>query len=64
MPKTRKAFWRNKLSSNVARDEQATRALRSQGWRVLVVWECELKRGDKHLEAVLAKATSERRMRG
>lgn len=43
VPKTRPEFWVDKLEGNVARDHRATAALRQMGWRVLVVWECELK---------------------
>jgi DNA mismatch endonuclease (patch repair protein) len=40
LPATRAEFWREKLLRNRERDEAAVGALRSQGWRVLVVWEC------------------------
>ena len=41
-PKTRVEFWRSKFDENVERDRQALRSLRELGWRVLVVWECEI----------------------
>lgn len=40
LPSTRPDFWRAKLHGNVARDQRAVESLRSQGWRVLVAWEC------------------------
>lgn len=40
-PTTRPAFWQHKFSSNVDRDLRVAKSLRSMGWRVLVVWECE-----------------------
>ena len=40
-PKTRVEFWAEKFRRNVARDCQKEAALRSLGWRVLVIWECE-----------------------
>jgi DNA mismatch endonuclease (patch repair protein) len=43
-PKGNRMFWRRKLSANKARDRLVTRALRSQGWRVLRIWEHELAR--------------------
>ena len=43
IPKTRREFWLNKLSSNVSRDRRNSAALRALGWRVLIVWECELR---------------------
>ena len=42
-PKTNIGFWQDKFSKNVERDRQAQAALREDGWRVLVVWECEVK---------------------
>jgi len=43
MPKSRIEFWGPKLASNQARDERVRRALEALGWRVLVIWECEVK---------------------
>jgi DNA mismatch endonuclease, patch repair protein len=42
LPKTRSEFWSRKLSGNVERDRQNVRDLKRLGWRVLIVWECEL----------------------
>ena len=42
-PKSRVEFWTDKFAGNVRRDETARQALEALGWRVLVVWECELK---------------------
>jgi DNA mismatch endonuclease (patch repair protein) len=42
MPKSRVEFWSDKLNGNKARDERSYEALRHAGWRVHVVWECEL----------------------
>ena len=39
-PATRRAFWLRKFEDNRARDRRNLRALRRQGWKVLVVWEC------------------------
>lgn len=40
LPATNAEFWRAKLDGNVKRDERAIAALRTAGWRVMVVWEC------------------------
>jgi DNA mismatch endonuclease (patch repair protein) len=37
------AFWQEKLEVNRQRDERNIAQLRSEGWNVIVVWECELK---------------------
>ena len=42
MPKTRTDFWSLKFRANVSRDKSVRIKLRRDGWRVLVVWECEL----------------------
>lgn len=41
-PKSRAEFWRSKILANVSRDKANYRALRRLGWRVFVVWECQL----------------------
>ncbi|MBM3607245.1 MAG: DNA mismatch endonuclease Vsr [Alphaproteobacteria bacterium] len=41
MPGTRLEYWKPKLERNIARDIQNQLALKSLGWRVLVLWECE-----------------------
>jgi DNA mismatch endonuclease, patch repair protein len=42
-PATRSAFWLDKFQGTVERDRKAEQALRQRGWRVLTVWECELR---------------------
>jgi DNA mismatch endonuclease (patch repair protein) len=42
-PATHAAFWRIKRKRNRERDRKTPAALRRAGWRVVVVWECELK---------------------
>lgn len=40
-PATRTDFWQAKFAANKKRDQRAVRRLRREGWRVLVVWECQ-----------------------
>ncbi|MBL8881145.1 MAG: hypothetical protein JNG88_18705 [Phycisphaerales bacterium] len=47
MPRTRRAFWRAKLEGNATRDKRTRARLRREGWRVLVLWECQLRDADK-----------------
>ena len=42
-PKTNSAFWAEKIEANRARDEKNISTLISDGWRVFVIWECELR---------------------
>jgi DNA mismatch endonuclease (patch repair protein) len=43
VPATRPEFWAAKRGGNVARDRKNRAALRKLGWRVLVVWECDVR---------------------
>ena len=49
-PKTRPEFWSEKFKKNVDRDLGNIDALEADGWKVLVVWECELKRKPETLD--------------
>lgn len=42
MPATRRAFWEEKLRRNTERDRRQLQDLRRDGWRALVVWECQM----------------------
>lgn len=52
-PKTRKNFWRTKLEKNKERDGRNRRALRRNGWHVLVVWECQTKCAERLIDRVV-----------
>lgn len=55
VPKTNTAYWRAKIGRNQARDAANAEALRALGWRVLTLWECELKDAaalERRLQAV------------
>lgn len=43
VPKTRTDFWLNKISTNIERDRRKIVELEKLGWKVITVWECELK---------------------
>ena len=51
-PKTRKSFWNEKFSSNVARDRHNRLRLKNDGWKVLIIWQCQLKSPDKLLKRI------------
>ena len=43
-PKSNAEFWENKIKTNMARDLKKCIELESLGWKVVTVWECELKK--------------------
>lgn len=47
MPKSRLSFWSPKLEGNKRRDQRTRRRLRQEGWRVLVIWECQIANSDR-----------------
>ena len=58
MPKSNREFWRKKFEANVNRFETVSKQLRKLGWRVEVIWQCEVK--DKEcLRRRLSAALSE-----
>ena len=42
-PENNAEFWKKKISDNITRDSRNHEALRTLGWTVLTVWECQLK---------------------
>lgn len=45
IPPTNTAFWKTKLQKNVERDQIHKEALEKLGWKVIIVWECEIEKG-------------------
>ena len=43
-PKGNRTFWKNKFARNLVRDRLVNRTLRTQGWKVIRIWEHELAR--------------------
>ena len=43
-PKSNVDFWKEKINQNIIRDNNKITQLEEAGWRVLIVWECELKK--------------------
>ena len=54
MPSSRTEWWQRKLGRNKALDWQRERELTSLGWRVLIVWECELRTAARREERLSA----------
>ena len=52
IPNTNSKFWRDKLKNNVEKDKNNQKACEKLGWKVLIIWECEI---EKHLMKVVKK---------
>ncbi len=57
-PKTRQDYWGPKLASNVSRDAVSQNRLKSLGWRVAVIWECDARKPETLLNSVHAALQS------
>lgn len=54
LPKSNVEFWREKIERNIERDKESMKTLFDLGWKVIRVWECEL-RNKANREAILNK---------
>lgn len=54
LPKSNTLFWKAKITRNIERDMETTQALKDFGWKVIRIWECEL-RNKSSREAALNK---------
>lgn len=53
-PKTRTGFWLDKFEKNVANDRIHREALKAAGWKVITLWECDIKkRFDETMDTVV-----------
>lgn len=50
IPVTNTTFWHRKFHENIARDERVFQELRKFGWRVLVIWECQVRKKQETAE--------------
>lgn len=42
LPETNRLFWKNKIAGNMRRDKMKHMVLRNQGWKSLIVWQCQI----------------------
>jgi DNA mismatch endonuclease (patch repair protein) len=47
IPRTNTAYWQGKIGRNALRDKATKAQLRRLGWRVLVIWECDLRNPER-----------------
>ncbi len=55
-PRTNVEYWHNKFERNVTNDKKHCEELKSMGWHVIIIWECELKKG--RFEETMARVMS------
>ena len=60
-PSSNEAYWRPKILRNVERDRENSEKLISMGWKVITVWECDLKKKvrNQFLEELIKEITQE-----
>lgn len=64
-PANNAAFWKEKFTSNVRNDAKVTRRLRELGWRVLVIWSCQLSERElARLATIIKRSPSMRNTNG
>ncbi|MFP2926722.1 very short patch repair endonuclease [Pyxidicoccus sp. 3LG] len=63
VPKRNREFWEAKFAANRARDARVLRALRREGYRALVVWECQLRSAPERVSRRLSRLIGGRRAR-
>ena len=44
LPRSNQEYWKPKIERNIERDAENKRKLEADGWKVLIIWECELKK--------------------
>lgn len=61
IPETNRDFWLTKISGNIIRDNESVERLKQSGWKVIVIWQCELKPKvkDQTLEQLITKLQNE-----
>lgn len=47
IPKSNTEFWKEKFDSNIQRDNEKIKKLKNEGWNVIVIWECNIKKDVK-----------------
>jgi len=55
VPASRTEYWQPKLEQNRKRDRLILRRLRESGWKVLVVWECQVRRRHPTLATLIGR---------
>ncbi|AQQ72103.1 Very short patch repair protein [Limihaloglobus sulfuriphilus] len=54
-PQTRQEFWETKFKRTAERDKENIKLLEKKGWKVLVIWECQIKKDIKKVQEKIVK---------
>jgi DNA mismatch endonuclease (patch repair protein) len=60
VPRTRTEWWMNKINSNITNDTKTVKALKKEGWKIITLWECDLRKKtfQKSLSSLYKKLSS------
>lgn len=61
-PKTNTDFWNTKLDKNVERDQRIKKQLEKLGWKVVTIWECQIK-NQETLRRIISDALKKNRFK-
>lgn len=59
-PETHKSFWEKKITGNAERDKKVTKTLKSSGWKVMRLWEHEIRKNPDRLLARIIRQLRQR----
>jgi DNA mismatch endonuclease (patch repair protein) len=59
-PRSNRRYWRRKLDGNVDRHQRNVSALKAAGWRVITIWECQIKRSPQAVRQRLIRVLPKR----
>ena len=62
-PSTNRHYWSAKFARNRARDRRVLRELRGDGWDVIVVWECKLRKNPRRQASRVANSLLDKKLR-
>jgi DNA mismatch endonuclease (patch repair protein) len=52
LPRTNHEFWKDKMQTNVKRDKKNRMDLKKLGWKIIVVWQCQIKNRELFAETI------------
>ena len=54
-PKTNSEYWETKINRNIERDKKYQEEIKQSGWKVIIIWECNVKKDIKENMKLLEK---------